>query len=249
MVSIAISLCVLFFVNQWISKAQSSSPSRKRREIVAASLGLMILVVGMWSYSAVRVPDTPASVAASGHWRNGRYVEPYQRRPPGSVKRDAEVTFAERAASLVIMLGLAVGGPGLIGLVLRRIRSTSNLSIASAQRVRQERLPVQPGSRTPANEPLRGERFTHPLSSSPTPASGPAHVATDIRSIILDAISRQNAIEFDYVKSNGTRSHRVVTPQRLHAFRGSECMEGYCHTRRAERNFALVRMSNMKTHA
>ena len=41
----------------------------------------------------------------------------------------------------------------------------------------------------------------------------------------------------------------IVTPQRLHVFRGFECMEGYCHTRRAERNFALVRMSNVTTHA
>lgn len=68
-----------------------------------------------------------------------------------------------------------------------------------------------------------------------------------------DAIASGKDVEFTYLKgSDGTSSRRKVTPEKLVEYKHGRdegmtlCLEGYCHTRKAHRVFAIKRMSSVR---
>lgn len=68
--------------------------------------------------------------------------------------------------------------------------------------------------------------------------------------IISDALSNKKSIHFNYEDRNKVRTSRTVIPKRLFTYYFDDdgemlCLEAFCHLRKANRTFALFRMSSV----
>lgn len=68
--------------------------------------------------------------------------------------------------------------------------------------------------------------------------------------IISDALSNKKSIHFNYEDRNKVRTSRTVIPNRLFTYYFDDdgemlCLEAFCHLRKANRTFALFRMSSV----
>lgn len=64
--------------------------------------------------------------------------------------------------------------------------------------------------------------------------------------IIKAALLDGRSIHFNYRKYEGERSTRTIDPALIKRVGKSQCIEGYCHLRKATRVFAIKRMSSVK---
>jgi len=63
--------------------------------------------------------------------------------------------------------------------------------------------------------------------------------------MINNAIKSGALIQFNYRKYEGEKSTRTITPKATEKVGQSLCVKGYCHLRKAERVFAIKRMSGL----
>jgi hypothetical protein len=64
---------------------------------------------------------------------------------------------------------------------------------------------------------------------------------------IEKAIQRNKTIKFRYRKFNGEIGMRTIDPEKIIMVKNSKCVRGFCHLRKAERTFAIKRISRLKT--
>ena len=70
---------------------------------------------------------------------------------------------------------------------------------------------------------------------------------SELAKLIQSTMEDHAQVRFVYWKPDGTSAHRVITPIRFEAARGTQCVRGYCWLRKAERLFALSRMKDVTT--
>jgi len=68
---------------------------------------------------------------------------------------------------------------------------------------------------------------------------------SELARLIQSAMEDHRQMRFVYWKTNGTSAHRVMTPIRFEIAGGTQCVRGYCWLRKAERLFALSRMTDV----
>lgn len=61
-----------------------------------------------------------------------------------------------------------------------------------------------------------------------------------------EAISARRTVRFQYQKRDGERSVRTIDPQGFKTVEHTLCVFGFCHLRRAERTFAIRRMTQLQ---
>lgn len=63
---------------------------------------------------------------------------------------------------------------------------------------------------------------------------------------LKDAIRLKKTIRFKYKKFDGEISIRTIVPQEINLVKDTKCIKGFCHSRNAERNFAIKRLSSLE---
>jgi hypothetical protein len=77
--------------------------------VPAILVGIILSVGGCGGFIASRSAMTPASVKVSGYTRrDGSYVRPYSRRPPGSRAKDWPYELGACFSTLVFLVGVGI---------------------------------------------------------------------------------------------------------------------------------------------
>ncbi len=135
------------------AQTRISPPVRVLIALLFPLAGMAIFWSSLMAYLEAGRHLTPASVSVSGYYRrDGTYVRPYNRRPPGGVTHDAPYLRTRSLCESGMLLGVAVSLVPVIPFVMKRQRTRGSLPAAGV---------VRCAARRPARIDREGGRPEH----------------------------------------------------------------------------------------
>jgi hypothetical protein len=181
---------------------------------------------------------TPFSVSVSGYYRSdGTYVRQHSRRPPGGAQHDKPYEILGFISFVSIVASAA-----FVGITANTLRKEWHFELKYCERdnaspLTGERSPGQFASRDSLHLAAEQENYR------PTRMLGEVSA---VDGIISKALAGGKRVTFDYTNKSGEHSLRTIKPLSWKRYKRERCVYGYCYLRKAERTFALSRMSHVR---